>query len=155
MVGMNIGLRAGSPKDTSANIEATGEYVVNIPSWSMHDDVHESSIAHPSGVNEAELLGIETVPSDIVRVPRLSTVPVALECRLDQVVSFGRAGSRFTVGEVLRFHVRSDLLVDGKVDTRELDPAARVAGPTYARIGETTRLAPIAMAITSSPAASN
>src|SRR4051794_36628533 len=33
MVGVNIGLRAGELKDTAANIEATGEYVINIPSW--------------------------------------------------------------------------------------------------------------------------
>lgn len=148
MVGVNIGLRAGKLKDTAANIEATGEYVIHIPSWGMHEQVHESSEVHPPHVDEADLLGLQTVPGDVVTVPRLRDAPVALECRLDRVVSFGRAGARFTVGEVVRFHVRADLLVDGKVDTVALDPAARIAGPSYARIGETARLRPVSTAIT-------
>lgn len=151
MVGVNIGLRAGELKDTSANIDAVGEYVVNIPSWEMHEAVHESSQVHPPEIDEADLLGVAMVPSDIVRVPRLRDAPVSMECRLAQVVSFGRAGARFTVGEVVRFHIRKDLLVDGKIDTVALDPAARIGGPTYARIGETSRLRPIATAITSAP----
>ncbi|MCH1881343.1 flavin reductase family protein [Agrococcus sp. ARC_14] len=151
MVGVNIGLRAGTPKDTAANIEATGEYVIHIPSWSMQHAVHESSEVHPPHVDEAEHLGLATVPSDVVGVPRLRDAPIALECRLDRVVSFGRAGARFTVGEVLRFHIRADLLVDGKIDTVALDPVARIAGPTYARVGETERLRPIVMAITNAP----
>jgi flavin reductase (DIM6/NTAB) family NADH-FMN oxidoreductase RutF len=148
MVGVNIGLRAGAQKDTAANIEAIGEYVIHIPSWSMQHAVHESSEVHPPEVDEARLLGLETTPSDLVCVPRLRDAPIAMECRLDRVVVFGRAGAGFTVGEVLRFHVRRDLIDDGKIDTIALDPVARIAGPTYARIGETERLRPIATAIT-------
>lgn len=153
MVGVNIGLRAGRLKDTAANIEATGEYVINIPSWSMHDAVHESSVAHPPDIDEAAALDLATHPSDLVQIPRLHDVPVALECRLDQFVSFGRAGSRFTVGEVVRFHIRNELLHDGKIDTVAMDPAARIAGPVYARIGETGRLRPIDIAVTAAGSA--
>lgn len=151
MVGVNIGLRAGQKKDTSSNIEETGEYVINIPAWGSRGLVHESSEPHEPGVDEAELLGIETIPSDRVDVPRLRDVPVSLECRLDRIVSFGRAGAQFTVGEVVRFHIRRDLLHEGKVDTVALDPAARVAGPVYSRIGEVARLRPVSVAITSAP----
>lgn len=148
MVGVNIGLRAGKLKDTSANIEATGEYVINIPSWPMHEEVHTSSEAHPPKYDEVAALGLETHPSDLVQVPRLRNAPIALECRFYQFVSFGRAGSRFTVGEVLRFQIREDLLVDGKIDTVAMDPAARIAGPTYARIGDTSLLRAIDIAVT-------
>lgn len=149
MVGVNIGLRAGQRKDTSSNIEETGEYVINIPSWGSHELVHESSEPHESDVDEARLLGVETIPGDLVDVPRVRDVPVSLECRLDRIVSFGRAGAQFTVGEVVRFHIRDGLLHDGKIDTVALDPAARIAGPAYSRIGEVERLRPVSMAITS------
>lgn len=151
MVGVNIGLRAGKRKDTSANIEETGEYVINVPSWESHELVHESSEPYGSDVDEARLLGIATIPSDLIDVPRLRDVPVSLECRLDRIVSFGRAGAQFTVGEVLRFHIRGDILQDGKIDTIALDPAARVAGPVYSRIGDTERLRPVSTAITPAP----
>ncbi|WP_375002805.1 flavin reductase family protein [Aeromicrobium sp. CTD01-1L150] len=143
MVGVNIGRRAGRLKDTAANIETSGEFVVNIPDWTMHEQVHESSWPHPSTVDELAELGLRTVDSDVVKVPRLADVPASLECRFDRFVSFGRAGSRFTVGEVMRFHVAEELLVDGKIDTAELDPTARLAGPTYGRIGATQTLAPV------------
>lgn len=148
MIGVNIGLRAGQLKDTASNIEATREFVVNIPQWGMHQAVHESSESFAPDVDETAALDLATTQSDRIAVPRLRDVPVAMECRFDQFVSFGRAGSRFTVGEVLRFHFREDLLHDRKVDTTALDPVARVAGPVYARVGATDRLRPIAMALT-------
>ena len=40
------------------------------------------------------------------------------------------------VGEVVLFHIRDDLLKDGKIATEALDPIARIAGPRYARLGE-------------------
>ncbi|ASR35715.1 flavin reductase [Prauserella marina] len=149
MIGVNIGRRAGRRKDTAHNIACTGEYVVNIPSWRSRNAVHESGRALEADVDEIALLGLETTASDKVAPPRLSDVPVSMECRLAKVVSFGRAGSEFTVGEVLTFHVRTDLLSDGKIDTAELDPAARLAGPTYGRLGEVDTLAPLAMVVSS------
>ncbi|GAA1942375.1 flavin reductase family protein [Nocardioides hwasunensis] len=140
MVGINIGLRDGEPKDTSRNIEARGEYVVNIAGWEHHHAVHESGLPYPPGVDEAHELGLATTASDVVSVPRLVDARVSLECRLSQVVEFGRAGARFTVGEVVRFHVATDALDGFKIDTATLDPLARVAGPTYTRIGSVERL---------------
>ncbi|MEU3271115.1 flavin reductase family protein [Saccharomonospora sp. NPDC006951] len=149
MIGVNIGKRAGRRKDTAHNIACTGEYVVNIPAWRSRNAVHESGRALEADVDEIELLGLETIASDKVAPPRLADVPVSMECRLAKVVSFGRAGSEFTVGEVLTFHVRSDLLSEGKIDTAQLDPAARLAGPAYGRLGEVDMLAPLALRVSS------
>jgi flavin reductase (DIM6/NTAB) family NADH-FMN oxidoreductase RutF len=48
------------------------------------------------------------------------------------------------VGEIVRFHLRDDLLVNGKIDTRKLRPICRLAGPNYARLGEIVTMRPIA-----------
>lgn len=140
MVGINIGRREGEFKDTARNIAERGEYVVNIPGWEHWRDVHESGEVHPPGVDEAEILGLGTEPSDVVSVPRLATARVSLECRLARVVEFGRAGAQFTVGEVVRFHVLSSALDGLKIDTAMIDPASRLAGPTYGRLGNVERL---------------
>jgi flavin reductase (DIM6/NTAB) family NADH-FMN oxidoreductase RutF len=147
MVGVNIGLRSGEHKDTGRNILETGEYVVNIPDWSMRNEVHESGRERPPGFDEAQHLGLRTIASDLVAAPRLALAPVSLECRLSRQVEFGRAGARFTVGEIVRFHVRNDLLQGGKIDTRTLDPLLRLGGPNYARIGETETLLPISIGV--------
>lgn len=140
MVGINIGLRDGDLKDTARNIADRGEYVINIAGWDQHETVHASGLAHAPEVDEAELLGLATEPSEVVSVPRLANARVSLECRLSRVVEFGRAGAQFTVGEVVRFHVASEAIDGLKIDTVLLDPVARVAGPTYTRLGDVERL---------------
>ena len=38
-------------------------------------------------------------------------------------------------GEILAFHIRDGLLRDGKIDSTELDPVCRLAGPNCATLG--------------------
>lgn len=144
MVGVNIGLRGGERKDTARNIHASGEYVVNIPRWDDRERVHNSARHERPETSEADVQGVRLLASDLVAPPRVADAPVSMECRLSQSVVFGRAGAEFTVGEVLRFHVRADLYKEGRIDTAALDPAARVAGPAYSRVVEVDTLPPVA-----------
>jgi hypothetical protein len=50
-------------------------------------------------------------------------------------VPFGRK-HQFIVGEILLFHIREGLAINGKVETATLDPIARLGGPKYAKLGE-------------------
>lgn len=144
MIAVSIGHKAGVYKDTLRNIMGSEEYVVHIADSSHVDAVHQSAVEHPASVSEVELLGLATCPSDRVAVPRLMDVPVAMECRFRSVHEFGDTRSRLIVGEIVRYHLRDGLVRDGKIDTAALDPIARVAGPTYARLGEMIVKRPIA-----------
>lgn len=134
LVGFSVGRRSSGRKDTAVNIERDRAFVVNIAHESEADLVHGSSQPFPSAVSEVERLGLATVPSSTVRPPRLASAPVALECELDEVVRFGRAPSEFIVGRVTLVHVKDGLFRDGKIDTSELRPLARIAGPNYSKI---------------------
>lgn len=140
MLGVNIGRKAGRRKDTGAHIHARGEYVVHIGNSSHLHAIHESSAEHPEDVSEADLLGLATTGSETVVVPRLLDAPVAMECRLAQVIPFGSTGAEFFVGEVTRFHLRDGLMRNGKVETLELDPVCRIGGPNYATLGRIVTL---------------
>jgi flavin reductase (DIM6/NTAB) family NADH-FMN oxidoreductase RutF len=140
MLGFNCGLRDGSRKDTSRNINEWGEYVVNIADESMLEVMHLSSVPHGPNVSEVEFLGLKTAPSAMVRTPRLADAPINMECKLRHVLNFGSSGSEFFVGEVLAFHIRDDLYTDGKIDTRLLRPICRLGGPNYASLGEIVTL---------------
>ncbi len=142
MVGVNIGRKGGVLKDTGNNILARGEYVVHIADASLLRPLHDSAEDHPPEVSEVALLGLKTLPSDLISVPRLAAPPVAMECRLHRSVAFGDSGSEFMVGQVLAFHLREGLAQDLKVDTRALNPICRLAGPNYATIGEVQTLRP-------------
>lgn len=163
MIGVNIGRKAGVRKDTGRNIHESGEFVVNIASEDLLAPLHQSAVEHPEDVSEVELLGLETLPSDSISVPRLTAVPVSLECRLHSITPFGETGAEFYVGEVLALHIRDEILRDGKIQTADLRPICRLGGPNYAELGriitmqairqtEKTVLAPDAAA-TSTPAA--
>jgi flavin reductase (DIM6/NTAB) family NADH-FMN oxidoreductase RutF len=58
-----------------------------------------------------------------------------MECKLLQVIYVGRApGSGVIVlGEVVRFHIRQNLLDDFRVDPAGLDAVGRMAGNTWVR----------------------
>jgi flavin reductase (DIM6/NTAB) family NADH-FMN oxidoreductase RutF len=136
MLAISVGRKAGAYKDTAHNILQSEEYVIHIADMPLMNAVHESSVEHPPEVSEVELLGLQTLPSDLVKVPRLVAPPVAMECRFRQCFEFGDARSRLIVGEVVMFHIRDGLVNNGKIETEALDPIARIAGPRYARLGE-------------------
>jgi flavin reductase (DIM6/NTAB) family NADH-FMN oxidoreductase RutF len=143
MVGVNIGRKAGVMKDTGNNILARKEYVVHIADASLLQPLHDSAEEHPPQISEVELLGLQTVASDVISVPRLVAPPVAMECRLHQSIAFGVTGSEFMVGEVLAFHIRDGLAQDFKLDSLALNPICRLGGPHYATIGAVTTLRPL------------
>ena len=136
MLAISIGRKAGIYKDTAHNILATEEYVVHIADSTLMTAVHESSAEFPADVSEVEQLKLETFASEKVAPPRVARAPIAMECRFRQCIEFGETRSRLIVGEVLLFHIRDDLLKNGKIETEGLDPIARIAGPNYARLGE-------------------
>lgn len=140
MLAISIGRKAGVWKDTAHNILDTEEYVIHIADTPLMSALHDSSVEHPPEVSEVEHLGLATVPSELIKVPRLEAPPVAMECRFRQCLEFGEAKSRLIVGEVVMFHIRDGLVNNGKVETRELDPIARIGGPRYARLGEIVTL---------------
>lgn len=107
MVSINR-LAGGDSKDTAANIDALGEFVVHITDEQIATQMHRTSATMPPEVDELEVVGLATVPSDVIRPPRIEAAPVAMECttwrRLEtpsRLIYFGR---------IRRMHVRDDLV---------------------------------------------
>lgn len=136
MVAVNCGLRDGILKDTQRNAVRSGEFVVNVVSEDLASPMHQSSADFPPETSEAELLGLELAASVTIRTPRIAAAPIALECRLHQVLEFGNLRSQLVVGEVIHFRIAEALYRDGKVDAMGWRPLARLGGPNYARLGE-------------------
>jgi flavin reductase (DIM6/NTAB) family NADH-FMN oxidoreductase RutF len=141
LLAISFGRSAGVYKDTARNILAGEEYVIHIADFPHLEALHLSSTEYPPEVSEVEATGLATLPSDEVKVPRLRDAPVAMECRFRSCIEFGRTRNRLIVGEVVVFHLRDGLVRDGKVATSDLDPIARLGGPTYARLGEVVTMA--------------
>ncbi len=140
LLAFSVGHNHGVYKDTARNILALEEYVIHIADFAHLDALHQSSADYPPDVSEVETLGLATVASEEIKVPRLRDAPVAMECRLRNCIEFGQTRNRLIVGEVIVFHFRDGLVGDGKVVTADLDPIARLGGPTYARLGTTVTM---------------
>ncbi len=116
-------------KDTVRNIEATGEFVVNVASEPLFEQVNASSAPFDHGDDEAEELHIETEPSVTVTPPRVVASPASIECRLDRIVEVGT--SYVILGTVTTITVRDDALVDGRPAMERLRPVSRLGSDEW------------------------
>jgi flavin reductase (DIM6/NTAB) family NADH-FMN oxidoreductase RutF len=131
----SIRTRDGQKKDTLRNVEATGEFVVNVVSEDFAEQMVACSGDYPPEVSEFEVSGLTPIASDLVRPPRVQESRVQMECRLLQVVTVSTepGGGSLVMGEVLRFHLADSVIVNGAVDPDKLRPIGRMGGIQYVR----------------------
>lgn len=126
-------------KHSVTNAEATGEFVCNLATLDLIDQVNESSTPAPAHVSEFELVGLATAPSRLVKPPRVAASPCALECIYVQTIQLhGRDGKaadqHMVIGEVVGVHIDEAALVNGRVDTAGLKALARCGYLDYAPV---------------------
>lgn len=127
--------RHGAKKDTLKNIEAVPEFVVNLVSHALADQMNATAAMLPHGESEFEKFHIASAPSVQVKPPRVAAAPVAFECVLHQVLTIadGPSGANVVFGRILRAHVRDEVLgADGKADAAKLDLIGRLGDADYA-----------------------
>ena len=126
---------SGGRKDSAANAETTGEFVCNMATWDLRDAMNESSATVDASVDEFELAGLKTVPSKLVKPPRVAASPVALECTYLQTVELPPTNGEpnlVVFGQVVGIHIDDDVIVDGMVDVTRFKPVARLGYHDYA-----------------------
>jgi flavin reductase (DIM6/NTAB) family NADH-FMN oxidoreductase RutF len=128
--------RAGQRKDTLRNVEAMGEFVVNVVDDDRAEQMNLTSGDYPPEVDEFALTGLTAAPGVRVRAPRVVEAPVSMECRVVQVVPVGRGPNSLVLGEIVYFHVRDDVYdkPTGRINMHRLKPVGRLAGNAYSHI---------------------
>jgi flavin reductase (DIM6/NTAB) family NADH-FMN oxidoreductase RutF len=123
-------------KDTVRNLEATGDFVVNVVDDACAAQMNHTSGEYPPNVDEFALAGLTAVPSVTVRAPRVREAPISMECRVAQILRVGRGPHSLVLGEILIFHLRDDLYhrETGRVDMHRLKPVGRLAGEMYTHV---------------------
>lgn len=112
-------------KDTLNNVEATGEFVVCLTPERLFEQVNATATDFDAGVSEFDAVGLEREPSLRVAPPRVAASPVALECRLRQVIEIG--DSFVVLGDVVHAAVDPAVLAeDGLADLAKLRPLSRL-----------------------------
>jgi flavin reductase (DIM6/NTAB) family NADH-FMN oxidoreductase RutF len=121
-------------KDSLNNVEATGEFVVNLaPAW-MFEQINACATPFPPGISEFDAVGIEREPSHLVKPPRVARSPVALECVVHRIEPIGDC--TIVLGRVVHAAVDVSVLEDGRPQADRLAPLARLGGIEWSELGE-------------------
>jgi flavin reductase (DIM6/NTAB) family NADH-FMN oxidoreductase RutF len=118
-----IGFSAASDregKDTLANIRARKEFVVNLVPEELAEAMNVTATNVPRGMDETVLAGLEMAACAVVDVRRIAGSPVALECRLFEVIEPGGAGT-IVLAKIVYAHVRASAFED--LERLHIDPA--------------------------------
>jgi len=127
------------PKDTLLNVKATGEFVANIVSEEIAEQMNTTSGDYPPDVNEFDVAKLTALPSVLVKPPRVAESPVNMECKVKQIIELSDKpwGGHLVIGEVLLFHVRDEIIADPVnlfIDPDKLAAIGRMGGPQYSKV---------------------
>src|SRR3546814_19021385 len=96
-------------KDSQRNAEESGEFVCNMATYDLREEMNATSESVPIEVDELALAGLTPLPSKLVQPPRVAESPVHLECRYLRPIELPRWASYHTnalvPGEVVDNHI--------------------------------------------------
>jgi flavin reductase (DIM6/NTAB) family NADH-FMN oxidoreductase RutF len=124
----------GSPKDTTRNIQLSGEFVVNLVDEGIAEAMNVTATEFPADMSEPQIAKLRLAPSTLVKPPRLADAPAAFECRRVVGLAFGPQ-RELMIGEVMGAYVREGIVDPNtlNVDFAALRPVGRLCGNMYAR----------------------
>ncbi|MFA6044246.1 MAG: flavin reductase family protein [Phycisphaerales bacterium] len=128
----------GGEKDSLRNAKpvsegGTGEFVVNIVSVAIAEQMAACAEPLPYGESEFDLSGFSPAPCQAVKPSRVAECLISFECKTTQVIRTNPgqpAGGNIVIGEVVRVHVRDDIINERHhIDAAKLDAIGRMGGP--------------------------
>ena len=123
----------GDRKRTVQNIERTGEFVYNMVSKELAENMNRSSIFQfPEGYEDKfDYSGLTKAKSNLVDVNRVAESPIQYECKYVQTIRLPGNDTLNTIdiiiGEVVGIHIKDEFITEeGKVDILNIQPVARL-----------------------------
>ena len=140
LLGITMGLRQdGQLKHTYMNAMASGDFVVNVTTEALRDDIETVAMESPSEVDEFQLAGWTPAPATKVTSPAVAEALARLECVVRRVVDLGTPGVPFgevhlVIGEVVWVAYDSAICDEnGRIDPLRLGAIGRLGLRTFLR----------------------
>jgi flavin reductase (DIM6/NTAB) family NADH-FMN oxidoreductase RutF len=131
---------SGPRKDSLRNMEATGEFAVNLATYGLREAMNASSATVAPEVDEFLLAGLEKAPCRAIAAPRVAASPACLECRLHRVIDLpddsGTVDNHLAIGRVVGIHIDDRYIHEGRVDSAAMGLIARLGYSDYATVTE-------------------
>lgn len=125
-----VAFSSSGRKDAVTFIEETKEFVCNLATYDLREQMNATSAVLPRGENEMVHAGLAAAPSRLVKPPRVADARAALECKWLQTVPLvplegGDPTYFLVIGQVVGVYIDDRFIVDGLVDTAAMRPIAR------------------------------
>jgi len=126
-------------KDTTDNIEQTGEFVHNLVTYDLREAMNITAASFPPEVDEFEAAGLEKAASVLVKPWRVAASPIQFECVYFQTIRLPGNGAMGTadiiIGKVVGIHIKDEFICDdGKIDIVAIKPLARMGYSDYTTV---------------------
>jgi flavin reductase (DIM6/NTAB) family NADH-FMN oxidoreductase RutF len=129
----------GIKKDTAANVLETGEFVVNMVTEDLAEQMNKTSARLAPDEDEFAFAGLTAQDSILVKPPRVKESPISFECKLVHHYSFKdkQNGSTILIGQVVMIHVADEILLpDFKINTELYRSIGKMEGGLYCRTSD-------------------
>jgi flavin reductase (DIM6/NTAB) family NADH-FMN oxidoreductase RutF len=139
MVSVSIHRDGDKHKDTAINMLKQKEFVLHIVDADNINTVNKTAARLSPDISEVEMFNLTPVKSDIVKVDGLKEAKIRLECVLEQALELGdeqEITCDFIIARVVKYHIDESIYENDRIDRIGLDPISRLAGNSYAKIGE-------------------
>ena len=133
-------------KHSRMNAELTGEFVVNVVTGKLRDQMNITTAMVAYGIDEMKLAGLTPVPCRYVKPPRVAESPVALECKYWKTIELPTEPGReemaasMVIGKVVGVHIDDSIIENGRVMVAAFNPVARLGYSEYTSVTDVWRL---------------
>jgi flavin reductase (DIM6/NTAB) family NADH-FMN oxidoreductase RutF len=129
-----------SNKDTLNNVLKTKQFVVNMVTEDLVEQMNMTSQPIPANESEFELAGLTPIESILVLPPRVKECKITMECEMVhhyKLENSKTGGATIVIGKIVLFHIdKSVLLHNYKINLETYKPIARLAGSNYSKLGD-------------------
>ncbi|HLP65211.1 flavin reductase family protein [Flavobacterium sp.] len=127
-------------KDTLNNVLSNGQFVVNMVTEELAEQMNTTSQSVASDVDEFQLANLTPISSIKIKPMRVKESPISFECELVHhyfLENHKNGGACILIGRIVMMHFADGILMENyKINLETYKPIARLAGSNYAKLGE-------------------
>jgi len=129
-----------SNKDTLNNVLANGQFVVNMVTEDLVEQMNNTSQAVAADVDEFQMAELTPIDSIKIKPKRVKESKITFECEMVHhyfLENHKNGGACIVIGKIVMMHFDDSVLLDNyKINLKNYKPVSRLAGSNYSKIGE-------------------
>lgn len=127
-------------KDTLNNVLDNKQFVVNLVTEDVVEQMNTTSQSVAADVDEFELAGVTPIDAIYIKPKRVKESLVHFECEMVHhyfIEKHQNGGACIIIGKIITMHIDDSILMENqKINLDKYKPVARLAGSNYSKLGE-------------------